>query len=209
MIPISGQSDLVWHTPSVTRERREKLNGHKGMVLWFTGLSGSGKSTLANAVEEQLHQMGCRTLVLDGDNVRHGLCRDLGFSVADRQENIRRIGEMVKLFSDAGIIALSAFISPFAADRAWVKNRVGEERFMEIYCQCPLPVCEQRDVKGFYKKARAGLIKDFTGISSPYDIPETPALIVDTDLLTLDACIHRVLESTLSQISLNGYPITR
>lgn len=159
---------IVWHHSSVTRARREMQNGHKSAVLWFTGLSGAGKSTLAHAVEETLHLMGCRTFVLDGDNVRHGLCSDLSFSEADRRENIRRVGEAAKLFVEADVIVLTAFISPFREDRERVRKLLGEQDFMEIHCHCPLEVCEQRDVKGLYRRAREGLIKNFTGISSPY-----------------------------------------
>ena len=160
--------NVVRHVSAVTRSRREALNGHRSVNLWFTGLSGSGKSTLAHAVEERLHLAGCRTYVFDGDNVRHGLCGDLGFSLADRAENLRRIAEMVRLFLDAGIISLTAFISPLALDRQQVREIIGPDDFIEIYCNCPLAVCEQRDVKGLYKKAREGRIKDYTGISSPY-----------------------------------------
>ncbi len=146
--------NVIWHRSTIAREHREQQNGHRSVVLWFTGLSGSGKSTLAHAVEERLHLSDCRTFVLDGDNVRHGLCSDLGFSRADREENIRRIGEMTRLFMEAGIIVLTAFISPFRADRERVRRLVGEDGFLEIYCRCPLDVCEQRDVKGLYRRAR-------------------------------------------------------
>lgn len=190
-----GSSDnVVWHHATVTRERRQNLNGHKSVVLWFTGLSGAGKSTLAHAVEEQLHRQGCRTYVLDGDNVRHGLCGDLGFSNRDRVENIRRIGELAKLFLEAGVIALTAFISPFRSDRELVRNLMPHGEYLEIYCQCPLEICEQRDVKGLYKLARTGKIGHFTGISSPYEPPEKPELIVDTGHLDLDACVREILE---------------
>lgn len=188
------QNDIVWHHATVTRERREKLNGHGGAVVWFTGLSGSGKSTIAHRVEEQLHRLGCHTYVFDGDNVRHGLCAGLGFSPQDRSENIRRIGEMVKLFLDAGILALTAFISPFTRDRRAVRDLIGPENFIEIHCRCPLDVCEQRDVKGMYKRARAGEIKDFTGISSPYENPVNADLVLDTDKLSIDECAERVIE---------------
>src|SRR3990167_7212689 len=144
--------NVVWHHATVTRARREAQNGHRGAIIWFTGLSGAGKSTLAHAVEEQLHQMGCRTFVLDGDNVRHGLCGDLGFSTADRVENIRRVGEVAKLFMEAGVIVLTAFISPFREDRNKVRAMVQPGEFIENYCQCPINICEQRDVKGLYKK---------------------------------------------------------
>ena len=193
MKSINHSNNTVWHEASVTRDRREKLNQHKSVIVWFTGLSGSGKSTLAHAVEEQLHQQQCRTYVFDGDNVRHGLCADLGFSDNDRSENIRRIGEMAKLFIDAGVIALTAFISPFKADRDIVKNLVNPEDFIEIYCQCDLGVCEDRDVKGLYKKARAGEIGDFTGISSPYEEPESADLVIRTDTLSLEDSIQAIL----------------
>ena len=183
----------IWHSATVTRARREKLNNHKSVAVWFTGLSGSGKSTLAHTVEEALHQLGCRTYVFDGDNVRHGLCADLGFSEEDRRENIRRIGEMVRLFLHSGVIALTAFISPFSRDREVVRQLVTPPDFLEIYCRCPIEVCESRDVKGLYRKARAGEIPEFTGISSPYEEPRDPDLIVDTGEVALEACRESVL----------------
>src|SRR3989338_4452147 len=186
-------SNVVWHHATVTRGRREAMNGHRSAMLWFTGLSGAGKSSLAHAVEEQLYQMGCRTFVFDGDNVRHGLCSDLGFSAKDRVENIRRVGEMGKLFLEAGVIALTAFISPFRSDREKVRTLVPHGEFLEIYCRCPLKVCEERDVKGLYKRARAGEIKDFTGISSPYENPEDPELVVETGSLSLDESAAQVI----------------
>lgn len=185
-------SHTVWHHATVTRMRREQANGHRSAVLWFTGLSGAGKSTIAHATEENLHQLGCRTYVLDGDNVRHGLCGDLGFSIEDRHENIRRIGEMARLFVDAGIITLTAFISPLRTDRERVRHLAGED-FIEIYCRCPIEVCEERDVKGLYKKARAGEIRDFTGISSPYEEPENPELVIDSSRLTIEESVRQVL----------------
>lgn len=188
-----ASTNVVWHHATVTRARREAQNGHRSAVLWFTGLSGSGKSTLAHAVEERLHQRGCRSFVLDGDNVRHGLCGDLGFSAQARQENIRRIGEMAKLFMEAGVIVLTAFISPYRADRERVRGMVERGDFIEIYCDAPIEVCEARDVKGIYKKARAGEIAEFTGISSPYEAPENPALTVDTGRLALDDCVRQVI----------------
>jgi adenylylsulfate kinase len=187
-------SNVVWHHATVTRARREQMNGHKSVILWFTGLSGAGKSTVAHAVEERLHQLGCRTFVFDGDNVRHGLCSDLGFSAEDRVENIRRVGEMAKLFVEAGVIALTAFISPFRSDRARVRSLVPHGDFLEIYCHCPLEVCEQRDVKGLYKRARAGEIKDFTGISSPYEVPENPELVVDTATQSIEGSVDQVID---------------
>jgi adenylylsulfate kinase len=186
-------SDLVWHHATVTRERREQLNGHKSCILWFTGLSGAGKSTLAHAVEEQLHQLGCRPFVLDGDNVRHGLSSNLGFSEADRRENIRRIGEAAKLMMEAGVITLTAFISPFRADREAVRNLMPHGDFLEIYCKASLETCESRDVKGLYKKARAGEIKNYTGIDSPYEAPLKPELVVETDRLNLGESVDRVM----------------
>ncbi len=186
--------NTIWHSATVTRARREKLNNHKSVAVWFTGLSGSGKSTLAHIVEEALHQLGCRTYVFDGDNVRHGLCADLGFSEEHRRENIRRIGEMVRLFLDSGVVALTAFISPFSRDREVVRRLVTPPDFLEIYCRCPIEVCESRDIKGLYRKARAGEIAEFTGISSPYEEPSNPDLVLDTDSATLAACKESVLE---------------
>ena len=186
--------DVVWHDSTVTRGRRESLNTHKSVLLWFTGLSGSGKSTLAHAVEEQLHQMERRTFVLDGDNVRHGLCGDLGFSEQDRVENIRRVGEVAKLFLEAGIITLTAFISPFQRDREVARSLFPHGDFLEIYCECPLEICEKRDVKGLYQQARAGKIKNFTGISSPYEAPSDPDLVVNTGRLSLEESINLVLK---------------
>ena len=194
-------SNVVWHNATVTRERREVQNGHRGGLFWFTGLSGAGKSTLAHTVEERLHLEGFRTFVLDGDNVRHGLCADLGFSEDDRKENIRRVGHMSMLYVEAGIIVLTAFISPFRADRDNVRKIAGTD-FHEIYCKCSLDVCEDRDVKGLYKRARAGEIADFTGISSPYEEPEYADLTVDTES-NLDDCSDSVydfiVESTRNQ----------
>lgn len=184
---------ILWHKSLVSRDQRQALNQHKSIILWFTGLSGAGKSTVAHAVEQALYQRGCRTFVFDGDNVRHGLCADLGFSVQDRVENIRRVGEMAKLFIEAGVIALTAFISPYRADRERVRALVAPGDFMEIYCHCPLEICEQRDIKGLYAKARQGLIKDFTGISSPYETPQHPELVLDTASLPLEQCVEQVL----------------
>lgn len=194
---IPSSTNVVWHRATVTRARREAQNGHRGAILWFTGLSGAGKSTLAHAVEEELHQRGCRTFVLDGDNVRHGLCGDLGFSEKDRIENIRRVGEISKLFMEAGVIVLTAFISPFRADRERVRGMVEHGDFMEIFCDSPIEVCETRDVKGLYKKARAGQIPEFTGITSPYEKPENPELTVNTGATALDQCVGQVLDGML------------
>jgi len=199
-------SNVVWHHATVTRTRRQLLNGHRGAIVWFTGLSGSGKSTLAHAVEETLHQQGCRTFVLDGDNVRHGLCSDLGFSSKDRVENIRRIGEMAKLFMEAGVIVLTAFISPYRADRERVRGMVEHGDFIEIYCNAPIEICEERDVKGMYKKARAGQIPEFTGISSPYEAPDNPELSVDTGKAEIDDCVQQVIDEMVQRglIKRNG-----
>ncbi len=192
-------SNTVWHQATITRQQRETLNGHRSAILWFTGLSGSGKSTLSHAVEDSLYERGYRTFVVDGDNVRHGLCADLSFSDQDRVENIRRVGEVAKLFTEAGVITLTAFISPFRADRDRVRNLVPVGDFIEIYCDCPLEICEQRDVKGLYKRARAGEIKDFTGISSPYEAPENPELIVQTGTQPLETCVTEVLNLLVSK----------
>lgn len=185
--------NIVWHNATVTRERREKLNKHRAKLLWFTGLSGSGKSTLAHALEEELHQRGCRTYVFDGDNVRHGLCRDLGFSVEDRTENIRRIGEMAKLFVDAGVIALTAFISPIREDRERARGLFPHGDFIEVYVNCSLATCEERDVKGLYKKARTGEIPHFTGISSPYEPPLNAEIVIDTEDREVEDCVAEMV----------------
>jgi adenylylsulfate kinase len=185
-------SNVVWHNATVTRDRRELQNGHLGGLFWFTGLSGAGKSTLAHSVEERLHQEGYRTFVLDGDNVRHGLCADLSFTDEDRKENIRRVGHMSMLYVEAGIIVLTAFISPFRADRDNVRKIAGSD-FHEIYCECSLEICEERDVKGLYKRARAGEIPDFTGISSPYEAPEFADLTIDTES-QLEECGNSVFD---------------
>jgi len=187
-----NNTNIVWHQASVVRSRRSEQLGHRSAVVWFTGLPSSGKSTIAHALEEWLYQMGCRTFVLDGDNVRHGLCSDLGFSAEDRAENIRRIGEVAKLFVEAGVIVLTAFISPFRADRERVRALVGEADFMEIYCDCPLAVCEERDPKGHYQKARDGVLQHFTGISAPYEPPDTCSLALKTGLYSPVECAEQV-----------------
>lgn len=189
----ASNQHTVWHEPTVRRRHREALNGHKGVILWFTGLSGAGKSTLAHAVEDYLHRHKMRTYVLDGDNVRHGLCKDLGFSDDDRSENIRRVGEVSKLMVDAGLITLTAFISPFRADRRLVRDLVDDGDFLEIYCRASLDICEARDPKGLYKKARAGVIPEFTGISSPYEEPENAELVLDTEELSVEESVKRVV----------------
>ncbi|MFC0297002.1 adenylyl-sulfate kinase [Geobacillus jurassicus] len=194
-------TNIVWHPSKVTKEDRQKLNGHKSVVLWFTGLSGAGKSTLSVEVEKELHQRGIRTYILDGDNIRHGLNKDLGFSAEDRKENIRRIGEVAKLMVDAGIVTLTAFISPYREDREMVRQLLGEKEFIEIYVKCSLEECERRDPKGLYKKARAGEIKGFTGIDDPYEEPENPELVVETDKQTLEESVKQVI----TYLEENGY----
>ena len=192
-------TNIVWHQASVDRDARAEQRGHRSAILWFTGLSGAGKSTLANAVNQALFERGMATYVLDGDNVRHGLCRDLGFSDADREENIRRIGEVAKLFLDSGVIVLTAFVSPFRADRDKARALVGDGDFLEIFCSADLSVCEERDTKGLYAKARAGEIKEFTGISSPYEAPEHPELSVNTGAGELDTCVNEVVAALVSR----------
>ena len=188
-------TNIVWHEASVDRAARADKRGHKSAILWFTGLSGSGKSTLANAVNAALFERGLATYVLDGDNVRHGLCKDLGFSDADREENIRRIGEVAKLFLDAGVIVLTAFVSPFRADRDKARDLVEAGDFFEIFCAADLDVCESRDPKGLYAKARSGAIKEFTGISSPYEAPDTPELKIDTGAQDLAESVNVVIKA--------------
>ena len=186
-------SNITYHQATVTKDRRNKLNNHKSVVLWFTGLSGSGKSTLAHALEEKLFNMDFRTFVLDGDNVRHGLNSNLDFSETDRSENIRRISEVSKLMLEAGLIVMTAFISPFRKDRAEARALITNDNFIEIYCKASLETCEKRDVKGLYKRARAGEIKNYTGIDSPYEAPVNPELIINTDQETLDYSVSKIL----------------
>jgi len=187
-------TNVTWHEHKVSREDREKLLGHKGVVLWFTGLSGSGKSTVANEVAYKLHQMNKLTYVLDGDNIRHGLNKNLGFSPEDRDENIRRISEVANLFADAGVIALTAFISPYKKLRNFCRELLGKDRFLEIYCKASLDTCEKRDPKGLYKKAREGIIKEFTGVSAPYEEPENPEILIDTDKYSIEESADLVLD---------------
>tara|TARA_R110002073_G_scaffold209517_5_gene370065 strand:- start:1108 stop:1719 length:612 start_codon:yes stop_codon:yes gene_type:complete len=184
----------VWHEPSIYRKDREEMNGHKSVIIWFTGLSGAGKSTIAHALEDRLHKNKVRTFVLDGDNVRRGLCKDLGFSDKDRNENIRRIGEISLLMMESGIIVLTAFISPFIKDRQIVRELAAEGEFIEVYCDASLDVCESRDIKGLYKKARAGEIPHFTGISSEYDKPVNPEIVLDTENQTIDESVACIIE---------------
>ena len=186
-------TNIVWHQGAITREDRQQLNGHRGCTVWLTGLSGSGKSTIAVELEKRLLERGVRTYILDGDNVRHGLNKNLGFSPEDRTENIRRIGEVAKLFSDAGLVALTAFISPYRADRDQVRALMQPGDFIEVFVDCPVEVCEQRDVKGLYKKARAGEIKEFTGISAPYEAPSKPEMVLETSGQSVEKSALQIL----------------
>ncbi|KZE45348.1 adenylyl-sulfate kinase [Rossellomorea marisflavi] len=185
-------SDIVWHESAVKKEDRRNKNGHGSFILWFTGLSASGKSSVANALSHRLFQEGKQVYVLDGDNVRHGLNADLGFNERDRKENIRRIGEVSKLFVDSGQIVLTAFISPYREDRAVVRSLVGEGEFLEVYVHCPLDECEKRDPKGLYKKARNQEIPNFTGISAPYEEPENPEITLNTKEYSIDECVEQI-----------------
>ena len=200
-------SNVVWCNTDITKEKRNQLNQQQSAILWFTGLSGSGKSTIANVVEEYLHRNSVRTYILDGDNVRHGLNGDLGFSDDDRKENIRRIGEASKLFIDAGVMVLTSFISPFVEDRNLVRKIVDTHEFIEIHVQCPLEVCEERDVKGLYKKARKGEISQFTGIDSPYEDPVNSEITVDTSILSIDEAASKIVTylANHSYIKLNSH----
>jgi len=186
--------NVVWHDHRVTKAERRKLNHHKSCVVWFTGLPSSGKSTIASEVEHQLYTRGIRTYLLDGDNVRHGLNSNLGFSPEDREENIRRIGEAAKLFVDAGMITFVAFISPYRKDREKARKLLEEGEFIEVYVKCPVDICEQRDPKGLYQKARKGEIKEFTGISAPYEEPLAPEIILETDKLIVDESAQKIMD---------------
>ena len=191
---------VVWHEVLVTREMREALNGHKSLVLWFTGLPSSGKSTIAHTLEKKLYDLGIRTYTLDGDNIRHGLCSDLGFTPEDRAENLRRVAEVIKLLLDAGLVVLCAFVSPFKKDREMVRKIVGEENFIEIYCRCPVEVCKTRDQKGFYQKAEKGEIENYTGISAPYEEPENQDIILDTHILSVEESVEMVFNFVINKI---------
>lgn len=194
-------TNITWHEAQVTKEERQKLNTHKSAVLWFTGLSGAGKSTLSVAVEKELHNKGIHTYILDGDNVRHGLNKNLGFSPEDRSENIRRIGEVSNLFVDAGVMTLTAFISPYREDRNMVRELVNEQEFIEVYVSCNLEECEKRDPKGLYQKARNGEIKGFTGIDDPYEAPANPEITVETDKQPLEKSVEQIIH----YLEVNGY----
>ncbi|WP_077211254.1 adenylyl-sulfate kinase [Bacillus dakarensis] len=190
---MRNDQNITWHHSTVTKKDRQLKNQHKSCVLWFTGLSGSGKSTLANAIDQKLFQQHIQSYVLDGDNIRHGLNKDLSFGANDRKENIRRIGEVAKLFVDSGQIVSTAFISPYQEDRQQVRKMFEEGEFIEIYVACPINVCEQRDPKGLYKKARKGDIPNFTGISSPYEAPDNPDLIIETDKTTIEKSVEEIV----------------
>jgi adenylylsulfate kinase len=187
--------NVFWHAGHVSRDERSARNDHKSFVMWFTGLSGAGKSTIAHAVEAELFRCGHQVMVLDGDNVRHGLCSDLGFSEHDRHENLRRIGEISKLFVEAGVIVLAAFVSPYRSDRDRVRSMLPHGDFLEVYCKCGLDTCEQRDPKGLYARARRGEVKNFTGISAPYEEPLRPELIVETDKQSLEEEVAAVMKA--------------
>ena len=195
--------NILQYRGKIARFHREELTAHPAKIFWFTGLSGSGKSTLAHLVEEQLYHEGVRTYVFDGDNVRHGLCGDLSFSPEGRSENLRRIAEMVKLFLDSGTLCLTAFISPLEDDRRKVRKIVGEEDFFEIYIKCPLEVCEERDVKGLYKMARAGKIKNYTGVSAPYEPPRTSAFMVETNKCSIEDCVTSIVGFIFTKLELD------
>jgi adenylyl-sulfate kinase len=200
---LNNNNNVTWHHTSVTKDDRIKLKGHRPCILWFTGLSGAGKSTIANAVEIELYKRKIHTYLLDGDNIRHGLNKDLGFSEADRTENIRRISEVAKLFVDAGNVVLVAFISPFIKDRDFARSLVRENEFIEIFVDAPIEICESRDKKGLYRKAREGLIKDFTGISSPYEPPLKPEIHLKTDTMTVEDAVEKILCFLDSKINTN------
>ncbi len=194
-------NNIIRHSFRITKKERQELLKQKPILIWFTGLSGSGKSSISNALEVKLHAKGYKTYALDGDNIRSGLNKDLGFSLDDRKENIRRIGELANLFIDAGLIVLSSFVSPLKADRESVKSLVGSEQFVEVYVDCPIEVCEARDVKGLYKMAREGKIKDFTGISSPFEVPENPTIVLKSAHESIDDCAIKVLNHIENKIS--------
>ena len=200
---MKNKLNIVYHSATVTRVKRNQLNKHRSAVIWFTGLSGSGKSTIAHSVEEELYKLGCRTIVLDGDNIRYGLSSNLTFSDDDRKENIRRIGEVAKLIMEAGVVAITAFISPFKKDRNLVRRLLPQGDFIEIYCNASLETCESRDVKGLYKHARAGKIKNYTGIDSPYEAPSNPELVIDTESESLEGSVSKVIDFLKSKEIIN------
>ncbi|MEW6441430.1 MAG: adenylyl-sulfate kinase [bacterium] len=191
---VQKATNIFWHPGAIARADRERMKNHQGFTIWFTGLSASGKSTLASALEQALFERGYHTYILDGDNIRHGLNRNLGFSPEDREENIRRIGEVAKLFRDAGIINMTAFISPYIKDRQLARNLDRQRKdFIEVFVDCPIGVCEERDPKGMYKKARQGSIKEFTGVSAPYEPPPNPEIHIRTDKMSVQECVDAIL----------------
>lgn len=198
------ERNIYWHNSTITRKDRERLNGHKGVTIWLTGLSGSGKSTIAQKLEERLFEIGVHTFILDGDNIRFGLNKDLGFSREDRDENIRRIGEVAKLFTNAGIINIIAFISPYISDRERAREIQPKGDFIEVYVKCPLYICEKRDPKGLYKKARTGEIKNFTGINDPYEEPINPELVIDTANLNVEKAVQQILDYLVEKNIIGG-----
>ena len=202
-------NDIFIHRGQVTGAHRAEHKGHRGAVIWFTGLSASGKSTIAHAVERELFELGCHAYVLDGDNVRHGLCGDLGFSQEDRSENVRRVAEVAKLFVDAGLIVLTALISPLKADRARARALFPTGAFLEIYCRCPVEVCETRDAKGLYQRARLGQVREFTGISSPYEPPDAAELVFDTDVLTIAESVQGVVQLLAARGLISGADVRK
>ena len=197
---------VIWHEGYVTRRDREQKNKHKSLLVWFTGLSAAGKSTIAHLVEKELFERGIRSYVLDGDNIRHGLNSNLGFTREDRMENLRRVAEVSKLMVDAGILVLAAFISPFREDRAYVRGRFETGDFLEVYVKCPIEVCEKRDPKGQYKKARAGIIKNYTGISAPYEEPENPELVIDTGKLDFESSMRKMVDRLAERNVITQWP---
>lgn len=199
-----NSNNIIWHEPSVTIDDRWKSNGYRSCVLWLTGLSGSGKSTIAHTLDKYLHKLGVHSYVLDGDNVRHGLNKDLGLSPEDRKENIRRIGEISKLFVDAGLLVLDAFIAPYRDDRRRVRNLLCKGQFIEVYVKCSVSECEKRDPKGFYRKAIRGEIKEFTGISAPYEEPDNPEIILETDKMGIEECIKHILNYLVENKYINS-----
>jgi adenylylsulfate kinase len=188
------EKHVIWHETLVNKQDRNRINKHKSGLVWFTGLSAAGKSTIAHYLEKDLFDRGIRAYVLDGDNIRHGINANLGFSREDRKENLRRIAELSRLFVDAGVVVLAAFVSPYREDRAFVREIVGNKSFFEVYVKCPVEVCEQRDPKGQYKKARAGIIKGYTGVDAPYEVPESADLVIDTVELDVESSVNKVLE---------------
>jgi adenylylsulfate kinase len=196
--------NLTWHETTLTKAERQQLRGHKSCVIWFTGLSASGKSSIANALEKELFERNISSYVLDGDNIRHGLNNNLGFSPEDRKENIRRIGEVAKLFVDAGVVALTAFISPYKADRDTARQLVGENEFIEVFVKCPVEICETRDPKGLYQKARAGVIPEFTGVSAPYEEPEKAEIILNTDQLSIQQSVDTIINYLIKKGIINA-----